>query len=85
MRHSKRRRLTTADVNAVVTNLCNVDPLIGVPEELPEYLPQANLFVPYERYVDLTQKVNEPPSFSQINFPFLQGTNYSLILYPFTF
>ncbi|XP_008209531.1 uncharacterized protein LOC100680291 [Nasonia vitripennis] len=72
LRHSKRRRLTSNDVNAVVTNLCNVDPSIGAPDQLPDYIPEANLFVPHERFVDLAQKVNEPPSFSQVNLPFLQ-------------
>ncbi|XP_058795676.1 uncharacterized protein LOC131666784 [Phymastichus coffea] len=72
LRHSKRKRLTSSDVNAVVSNLCDVDPLIGAPEHLPEYLPDANLFVPHERFVDLAQKVNEPPSFSQVNIPYIQ-------------
>ena len=73
LRHSKRRRLTATDVNAVVTNLCDVDPLIGAPEQLPEYISEASLFVPHERFIDLTQKINEPPSFSQVSVPFLQG------------
>jgi hypothetical protein len=65
--------LTSTDVNAVVTNLCDVDPLIGAPEQLPEYLSEAGLFIPHERFIDLSQKVNEPPSFSQVTVPFLQG------------
>ncbi|KAJ8679530.1 hypothetical protein QAD02_015317 [Eretmocerus hayati] len=72
LRHSKRKRLTSTDVNAVVTNLCDADPLIGASDQFPEYLPEANLFVPHERIIDLTQKVNEPPCFSQVNVPFLQ-------------
>ncbi|XP_011494610.1 PREDICTED: uncharacterized protein LOC105359663 [Ceratosolen solmsi marchali] len=72
LRHSKRKRLTSTDVNAVVTNLCDVDPLIGAPEQLPEYLSEAGLFVPHERFIDLSQKVNEPQSFSQVSVPFLQ-------------
>lgn len=58
----------------MLANLCDVDPLVGVPEQLPEYLAEANLFVPHERFVDLAPNVNEPPSFSQVSVPFLQGT-----------
>lgn len=73
MKHSKRKRLTSMDVNAVITNLCDVDPILGAPESMPEYHTEAKVFVPNERIVNLVQKVNDPFSISQNNVPFIQG------------
>lgn len=61
------------DVNAVITNLCDVDPILGAPESMPEYHTEAKVFVPNERIVNLVQKVNDPFSISQNNVPFIQG------------
>ncbi|XP_006614396.1 uncharacterized protein LOC102674875 [Apis dorsata] len=72
LKHSKRKRLTSMDVNAVITNLCDVDPILGAPESMPEYHTEAKVFVPNERIVNLVQKVNDPFSISQNNVPFIQ-------------
>ncbi|XP_015605386.1 uncharacterized protein LOC107272600 isoform X2 [Cephus cinctus] len=72
LKHSKRKRLTSGDVNAVITTLCDVDPVIGAPERMPEYHSEAKVFIPHDRIVDLAQRVNDPPSIAQVNFPYLQ-------------
>ncbi|XP_076752456.1 uncharacterized protein LOC143424337 isoform X1 [Xylocopa sonorina] len=72
LKHSKRKRLTSIDVNAVITNLCDVDPILGAPESMPEYHTEAKVFVPNERIVNLIQKINDPFNVSQTNVPFIQ-------------
>ncbi|XP_076635158.1 uncharacterized protein LOC143348592 [Colletes latitarsis] len=72
LKHSKRKRLTSVDVNAVITNLCDVDPILGAPEFLPEYHPEARVFVPNECIINLVQAINDPLSISQNNVPFIQ-------------
>ncbi|XP_033197912.1 uncharacterized protein LOC117160921 [Bombus vancouverensis nearcticus] len=72
LKHSKRKRLTSTDVNAVITNLCDVDPVLGAPESLPEYHTEAKVFVPNERIVNLVQKINDPLNISQTSVPFIQ-------------
>lgn len=69
------------DVNAVITNLCDVDPILGAPESMPEYHTEAKVFVPNERIVNLVQKVNDPFSISQNNIPFIQGILIYIFLY----
>lgn len=73
LKHSRKKRLTSEDVNAVITNLCNIDPIVGIPDTLPEFHSEAKVFVPNERVIDLIQRVNEPFNISQTNQPFLQG------------
>ncbi|KAL6431131.1 hypothetical protein ACFW04_007099 [Cataglyphis niger] len=72
LRHSKRRRLTSMDVNAVITNLCDADPILGAPESLPEYHTEAKVYVPNESVINLVHQINDPLTFSQNNVPFLQ-------------
>lgn len=72
LKHSKRKRLTSIDVNAVITNLCDVDPILGAPETLPEFHTEAKVFVPNERIVNLVQKINDPFIVTQNNVPFIQ-------------
>ncbi|KAG7207442.1 hypothetical protein KM043_009084 [Ampulex compressa] len=72
LKHSKRRRLTSVDVNAVLTTLCDVDPVLGAPQSMPEYHTEAKVFVPSERIVNLVQRINEPLNLSQINVPYIQ-------------
>ncbi|XP_076243493.1 uncharacterized protein LOC143184856 [Calliopsis andreniformis] len=72
LKHSKRKRLTSTDVNAVITNLCDVDPILGAPESMPEYHTEAKVYVPNERIINLVQKINDPLSISQNNVPFIQ-------------
>ncbi|XP_012282456.1 uncharacterized protein LOC105700835 [Orussus abietinus] len=74
LRHSKRKRLTSSDVNSVISSLCDVDPVIGNAEEMPEYHPKAKVFVPHERFVQLYRKVQDPVTLSQNSVPFLQET-----------
>lgn len=69
------------DVNAVITNLCDVDPILGAPESMPEYHTEAKVFVPNERIVNLVQKVNDPFSISQNNVPFIQGILIYILVY----
>lgn len=69
------------DVNAVITNLCDVDPILGAPESMPEYHTEAKVFVPNERIVNLVQKVNDPFSISQNNVPFIQGILIYILFY----
>lgn len=76
LRHSKRRRLTSNDVNAVFTNLCDIDPIFGTPEQMPEYHTEAAVFVPHEHIIELPQQVNNPQRIEQILPPLLQGINY---------
>ncbi|XP_014474277.1 PREDICTED: uncharacterized protein LOC106744219 isoform X2 [Dinoponera quadriceps] len=74
LRHSKKRRLTSTDVNAVITSLCDADPVLGAPELMPEYHTEAKVYVPNESIVSLTHpsQLNEPLNLSQTNVPFLQ-------------
>lgn len=74
LRHSKRRRLTSNDVNAVFTNLCDVDPIFGAPEQMPEYHTEAAVFVPHDHIIDLPQQVNNPQRIEQLLPPLLQET-----------
>lgn len=69
------------DVNAVITNLCDVDPILGAPESMPEYHTEAKVFVPNERIVNLVQKINDPFSVSQNNVPFIQGILIYILFY----
>lgn len=69
------------DVNAVITNLCDVDPILGAPESMPEYHTEAKVFVPNERIVNLVQKINDPFSISQNNVPFIQGILMYILFY----
>lgn len=69
------------DVNAVITNLCDVDPILGAPESMPEYHTEAKVFVPNERIINLVQKVNDPFSISQNNVPFIQGILIYILFY----
>ncbi|KOX79847.1 hypothetical protein WN51_11458 [Melipona quadrifasciata] len=72
LKHSKRKRLTSMDVNAVITNLCDVDPILGASESMPEYHTEAKVFVPNERIVNLVQKINDPVNILQSSVPFIQ-------------
>ncbi|OAD54356.1 hypothetical protein WN48_08070 [Eufriesea mexicana] len=72
LKHSKRKRLTSTDVNAVITNLCDADPILGASESMPEYHTEAKVFVPSEHIVNLVQKINDPFNISQSNIPFIQ-------------
>ncbi|XP_072762409.1 uncharacterized protein [Anoplolepis gracilipes] len=72
LRHSKRKRLTSMDVNAVITNLCDADPILGAPESMPEYHTEAKVYVPSESVINLAHQLNDPLNFSQPNVPFLQ-------------
>lgn len=81
LRHSKRRRLTSMDVNAVITNLCDADPILGAPESLPEYHTEAKVYVPNESVVNLVHQINDPLTFSQNNVPFLQGKLFINLYY----
>lgn len=72
LKHSRRKCLTSNDVNAVLTNLCDVDPILGIPETMPEYHSEAKVFVPNERIINLIDKVNESVNLSQDNVPFIQ-------------
>ncbi|XP_015115665.1 uncharacterized protein LOC107040210 [Diachasma alloeum] len=74
LRHSKRRRLTSTDVNSVITNLCDGDPVLGVPDQMPSYHSEAKVFVPHENFIDLTSKSINPISLSQPGAPYLQET-----------
>ncbi|XP_029178909.1 uncharacterized protein LOC114946541 [Nylanderia fulva] len=72
LRHSKRKRLTSMDVNAVITNLCDADPILGAPESMPEYHAEAKVYVPNESIINLTHQINDPLNLSQSNVPLLQ-------------
>ncbi|XP_012057996.1 PREDICTED: TAF6-like RNA polymerase II p300/CBP-associated factor-associated factor 65 kDa subunit 6L [Atta cephalotes] len=72
LRHSKRKRLTSMDVNAVITSLCDADPVFGAPESLPEYHTEAKVYVPSESIVNLVNQMNDPLCLTQTNVPFLQ-------------
>ncbi|KAL6260961.1 hypothetical protein P5V15_008489 [Pogonomyrmex californicus] len=72
LRHSKRKRLTSMDVNAVITSLCDADPVFGAPESMPEYHTEAKVYVPSESVVNLANQINDPLNLSQSNVPFLQ-------------
>ncbi|XP_043684626.1 uncharacterized protein LOC122636962 [Vespula pensylvanica] len=72
LKHSRRKCLTSNDVNAVLTNLCDVDPILGAPDTMPEYHSEAKVFVPNERIINLVDKVNEAVNLSQDNVPFIQ-------------
>lgn len=73
LRHSKRKRLTSMDVNAVITSLCDADPVFGGSESMPEYHTEAKVYVPSESVVNLGNLINDPSNLTQTNVPFLQG------------
>ena len=64
----------------MITNLCDIEPVMGVPDQRPEYFSEANVFVPHENIINLVQHVNDPPSFVQRSVPFLQGKIFIKIL-----
>lgn len=72
LRHSKRKRLTGHDVDAVVSTLCDADPIVGAPSLMAEFHSEARVFVPHDRLVELARRVNEPPNITQENVPFLR-------------
>ncbi|XP_028049684.1 uncharacterized protein LOC105838498 [Monomorium pharaonis] len=72
LRHSKRKRLTSMDVNTVITSLCDGDPVFGASESMPEYHTEAKVYVPSESVVNLTNQLNDPLNLTQTNVPFLQ-------------
>ncbi|EZA62355.1 hypothetical protein X777_03389 [Ooceraea biroi] len=72
LRHSKRKRLTSTDVNTVITTLCDTDPVLGASESMPEYHTEAKVYVPNESIVNLTHQIKDPLSLPQTNVPFLQ-------------
>ncbi|KAL0127029.1 hypothetical protein PUN28_005396 [Cardiocondyla obscurior] len=72
LRHSKRKRLTSMDVNAVITSLCDADPVFGASESMPEYHTEAKVYVPGESIVNFAHQMNEPLNLTQTNLPFLQ-------------
>ncbi|XP_046620346.1 uncharacterized protein LOC124305226 [Neodiprion virginianus] len=74
LKHSRRKRLTAVDVNAVLTTLYNTDPVMGAPEQLPEYHSEARVFVPHERFVNLVEHANNSVHLSQTNLPLLKET-----------
>lgn len=80
LKHSKRKRLTSTDVNAVITNLCDIDPILGASEFMPEYHTEAKVFVPNERIINLVQKINDPVNILQSSVPFIQGILLLLLL-----
>jgi len=61
------------DVNAVITSLCDVDPVFGASESMPEYHTEAKVYVPSESVVNLANQMNDPLCLTQTNVPFLQG------------
>lgn len=61
-------------MNAVITSLCDTDPVLGTPEFMPEYHTEAKVYVPSETIINLPHQLNEPLNLSQTNVPFLQGT-----------
>lgn len=73
LKHSKRKRLTSRDVNAVLTGLCDIDPILGAPDTLPVYHTEAKVFVPNERIINLIHHINDPVNVSQSSEPFIQG------------
>lgn len=69
------------DVNAVITNLCDADPILGAPESMPEYHTEAKVYVPNESVINLAHQINDPLNFSQTNVPFLQGRLFKSLYY----
>jgi len=64
------------DVNAVITTLCDTDPVLGASESMPEYHTEAKVYVPNESIVNLAHQIKDPLSLSQTNVPFLQGNSF---------
>lgn len=74
LKHSRRKKLTAVDVNAVLTSLYDADPVLGAPAQMPEYNSEARVFVPRERFVNLFERANNSMDLSQSNLPFLKET-----------
>ncbi|XP_066585279.1 uncharacterized protein [Prorops nasuta] len=72
LKHSRKKCLTSVDVNAVITNLCDTYPVLGSPDQLPQYHTEARVFVATEHFVDLRQRVNSPYNIVQPTVPFIQ-------------
>ncbi|KAF7990385.1 hypothetical protein HCN44_000190 [Aphidius gifuensis] len=74
LKHSKRKRLTSNDVNAVLTNLCDVDPIFGLSNQMPAYHNEAKVFVPHENSIDLALRSTSTLNITQCGAPFIQET-----------
>lgn len=74
LNHSRRKKLTSPDVNAVITNLCDADPVFGASDHMPTYHTEAQVYVPHEDFIDLAAKAIEPVNLSQISGPHLYET-----------
>lgn len=74
LKHSKRKRLTSNDVNAVLTNLCDVDPVFGLSNQMPTYHNEAKVFVPHENSIDLVLRSTSTFNITQCGAPFVQET-----------
>lgn len=81
LKHGKKKRLTSIDVNSVITSLCDTDPVLGAPETLPEYHTEAKVYVPNETIINLVHQINDPLSLSQTNTAFLQGIAFKEFMY----
>ncbi|KAH0569071.1 uncharacterized protein LOC123273216 [Cotesia glomerata] len=67
--HSCRKKLLSTDVNAVITTLCDADPVYGSSDPMPSYHSEAQVFVPHEELVDVASVALEPLNLTQINEP----------------
>ncbi|XP_034949329.1 uncharacterized protein [Chelonus insularis] len=74
LNHSQRRKLTSYDVNAVITNLCDADPVYGAPDQMPTYNTEAQVFVPHEDFIDVSAKAVDPINLIQLSGPYISET-----------
>ncbi|KAL7301618.1 hypothetical protein TKK_0005628 [Trichogramma kaykai] len=72
MKHSNKRFLTSFDLNAVITHLCDTDPILGSSSQIPKFLSELDLFIPNENIMDLHSHLKQPFSVSQTSNPVIQ-------------
>ncbi|KAK0080750.1 hypothetical protein PV325_013377 [Microctonus aethiopoides] len=74
LNHSRRQKLTSSDVNSVITKLSDAEPIFGASNHMPSYHNEAQVFVPHEDIIDVTAKATDNVNISQISGSYLLET-----------
>ncbi|KAK0178815.1 hypothetical protein PV327_007663 [Microctonus hyperodae] len=74
LNHSRKQKLTSSDVNSVITKLSDAEPIFGASNHMPSYHNEAQVFVPHEDIIDVTAKATNNVNISQISGPYLVET-----------
>lgn len=74
LNHSRRQKLTSSDVNSVITKLSDAEPIFGASNHMPSYHNEAQVFVPHEDIINVTAKATDNVNISQISGSYLLET-----------